>query len=75
MNLVFPFYQKLNLMKYSKDLVIILPSFGIVEHQKKVPVSKSNTRLQNLFFFLPGHHKPHKLKRFVEWGSLSESTL
>jgi len=50
MNLVFPFYQKLNLMKYSKDLIIILPSFGTVEHQKKVPVSKSNTRLLSSFF-------------------------
>merc|ERR1719383_1130038 len=50
MNLVFQFYQKLNLMKYSKDLIIILPSFGTVEHQKKVPVSKSNTRLLSSFF-------------------------
>jgi len=46
----FQLCQKLNLMKYSKDL-IILPSFGTEEHHKKVPFSKSNTRLQNLFLF------------------------
>jgi len=46
----FQLCQKLNLMKYSKDL-IILPSFGTEEHQKKVPVSKSNTRLNDLSFF------------------------
>jgi len=45
----FQLCQKLNLMKYSKDL-IILPSFGTEEHQKKVPVTKSNTRLNDLSF-------------------------